>query len=129
MLTTLAYACATLAMVLIAAGLVMARNRKRHVPLMLSAFAVDMVGLVIVEFGPLFTDEKTDPVTGLVSEPGLMKSIHAALATAAIVGYVLQILSGKKVMAGDRSSLVTHKKVARLFIVMRLAAYITMFML
>ncbi|MCB9831425.1 MAG: hypothetical protein H6807_03050 [Planctomycetes bacterium] len=125
---TFAYVLATIAMLLIVAGLITARQRRRHVPLMLSAFAFDMVGLVIVEFGPMFSG-RTDPVTGVLTEPGPMKVIHASVATLAVVLYVAQIVTGRKILAGDRSRLPGHKKLAVFFLAARLAAYVTMFML
>ncbi|MCA9320890.1 MAG: DUF420 domain-containing protein [Planctomycetes bacterium] len=128
MLTQIAIALATTAMILIVAGLIMARDRRRHVPLMLAAFALDMVGLVIVEFGPLLSG-KTDPVSGLATEFAWAKTIHAVFATVAVVGYIMQIISGRKILAGDRTQLIAHKKWARIFLTMRLLAYVTMFTL
>ncbi len=127
-LTTIATLLATAAVLLVIAGLVFAKNRKKHVPLMMAAFICDMIGLVLVEFGPLIYGQ-SDAVTGLATAPGLLKSIHAALATASVVGYILQIISGKKILAGDRTRLDRHKTVARVFLLARLGAYITMFML
>ena len=40
-----------------------------------------------------------------------------------------QIVTGKKILAGDRPRLIGHKKVARFFLATRLAAYVTMFMI
>ena len=128
LLNTIAIVLSTLAIIAIVAGLVFARNRKKHVPLMLAAFGFDMVGLVLVEFGPFFYGE-TDAVTGLATDPGVIKSVHALLSTIAVVGYILQIISGKKILAGDRTKLISHKKVAKLFLVTRFAAYVTMFMI
>ncbi len=126
-MTTIAYVLATLAMLLIVAGLITARQQRKHVPLMLAAFACDMVGLVIVEFGPLLRGE-TDPVTGVMTDPGPMKVIHAVFATISVVFYVVQIVSGRRIMAGDRARIIAHKRTATIFLVTRLAAYITMFM-
>ncbi len=127
-LTTIAVVLATLAMIFIVAGLIFARQRRKHVPFMLAAFACDIIGLVLVEFGPLLYGE-TDAVSSLAKEPGVMKSVHAALATVSVVAYVFQIISGKKILKGDRTALPGHQKMARVFILTRLAAYITMFLL
>ena len=126
MLNQIAVGLASVALILIFAGLAVARNRARHVPLMLAAFVLDMIGLVIVEFGPMFAGE-TDPVTGLATDFAWGKTIHAALATIAVVGYILQIISGKKILKGDRSVLPAHKRWAKIFLVTRVAAYVTMF--
>ena len=47
----------------------------------------------------------------------------------AVVLYVAQIVTGRKILAGDRSRLPGHKKLAVFFLAARLAAYVTMFML
>lgn len=126
----LTYILATLAILLVAAGLVFATNRRRHVPLMIAAFVADMVGLVIVEFIIPAQTGKTDPVTGLLtSDAGWgWRETHAAFATLAVVGYVIQIVTGRKLLAGDRSRLRFHKLVARGFIVTRVLAYVTMYL-
>lgn len=126
-ISTVATILATIAVLFIVAGLVFARNRKKHVPLMFIAFGLDLIGLVLVEIGPLFLGE-TDPVSSLAVDPGMIKTIHAILATASLVGYVLQILTGKKVLNGDRTALPSHIKYAKFFLLTRLGAYITMFM-
>lgn len=126
-LSIIATILATVAMVLIVAGLIYARNRKKHVPLMMGAFVCDMVGLVLVEFGPMFFNE-TDAVSSLATDPDAMKIIHSIVATISVVCYILQIVSGKKILAGDRTRLPGHKTVAKVFLLSRLAAYITMFM-
>lgn len=123
----IAVVLACLAILLIVAGLIVSRDRRRHVPLMLAAFVADMIGLLLVELTPLFQG-KTDPVTGLATEFGWMKTVHAVLATMSVVGYVIQILSGKKLLAGQRVALIGHQKGARFFLVTRFAAFITMFM-
>jgi uncharacterized membrane protein YozB (DUF420 family) len=129
MLTTVAYVLATLAIILIVAGLFFASDRRRHVPLMLGAFAADMVGLVIVEVVLPVVHERQDPVSGIISgaRAGPMRLIHAALATAALVGYLLQIWSGRRLMKADRSKLGFHRQTARWFVLTRFAAYVTMY--
>ncbi|MFT7620215.1 MAG: uncharacterized membrane protein YozB (DUF420 family) [Planctomycetota bacterium] len=126
-LSTIATVLATLAVLCIVAGLVFARNRKKHVPLMFVAFALDIVGLILIEFGPMMLGER-DPVSSLSADPGMIKSVHALLATGSLVGYVMQIMSGKKVLNGDRTALPSHIKVAKFFLLTRFGAYITMFM-
>jgi len=125
------YGLATLAVVLIAAGLAMASNRNRHVPLMLGAFAADMVGLLIVELVIPLSEGKTDPVSTLAQggEGMGIRWVHASFATLSVVGYILQIRSGRRIMKGDQAALVGHRKVAKAFVVVRLLAYVTMFML
>ncbi|MEE9394268.1 MAG: hypothetical protein V3W41_17350 [Planctomycetota bacterium] len=132
MLISVCYAFATLAMLLIFAGLAFARDRRRHVPLMFAAFACDIIGLIIVEIVVPIAEGRLDPVRGLMESGGsgaeLIDNIHAALATLSIVGYIIQIVTGIKIMKGRGDLLALHKKAAVFFILTRLAAYITMWM-
>ena len=129
MLTSLAYLLATAAILLIAAGLFFAADRRRHIPLMFAAFGCDMVGLVLVEIVIPMASGHRDPLTGLFKADGntYWTYIHAALATLTVVGYVLQIMSGRRLARGERGVLLRHKKVARYFVITRVLAYITMF--
>lgn len=130
MLSGISIGLATLAVLLIVAGLVLASDRKRHVPLMLTAFACDVVALVLVEVVIPIAEDKDDPLTMMtrVGEEGwVLTAVHGLFATLSIVGYVLQIVSGRKILKGDYSLVARHKKTARFFILMRALAYVTMF--
>ncbi len=118
---------ATFAMLLIVAGLIFARNKKKHIPLMMAAFACDIAGLIVIEVVARIIGE-TSPVDSLATDPNVMKSVHAAFATASLICYGFQISSGRKIVAGERTRLPTHKLVAKIFILTRLGAYVTMFM-
>ncbi len=127
MLTGISIGLATLAILLITAGLVLASDRRRHIPLMMAAFGCDMVSLVIVEVvKPMMTGED-DAVSQVLAFEDTMKIVHAIFATASIVGYILQIVSGRKIMKGDYAAIAGHKKTARFFLVTRALAYVTMF--
>lgn len=118
-MTLLAYVLATLAVILVAAGLVFRNERGRHVPLMIAAFILDTVGLLIVEFSGQAVENL---------QVGLnLTFFHAIVATIAYVGYIVQIVTGRRLLAGRKESLAFHKIVARVFIVTRLLAYVTMF--
>lgn len=128
MWTTISYGLATAAVILIVAGLALARDRRRHIPLMLAAFGLDLIGLVIVEFVAPSVENKTDPVRSLADESMMsIAVIHAAFSTLTLVGYVAQIITGRKLMS-DRSALAGHKRWAMFFVLMRLGAYVTMWM-
>jgi len=129
MLTIASYVLATVALLFIAAGLFFASDRWRHIPLMLEAFAADMIGLVLVEVVIPLQTESTDPVSGLFETDGnwAWRVVHASLATLAVVGYVIQIISGRKLARGDRGVLGFHRRIARGFVVTRVLAYVTMF--
>lgn len=118
--TSVAYVLASIAMVLIAAGLFFASDRRRHVPLMLLAFGLDMTGLVLVEFSRHAVEK--------VAKGGVsaMTYFHTAVAVLAVVGYFVQIVTGRRLMRAERGVLGVHKKWAKIFLISRLAAYVTM---
>lgn len=119
---------ASMAMLLIVAGLIQRKRAREHVRWMMMAFIADIIGLILVEIPPLFDSEKVDPVGGLVTDFSMIKGIHAFVATLSLVFYVLQIRSGKKILAGDRSLLPKHRSMAGIFLVTRTLAYVTMWM-
>lgn len=119
---------ASLAMLLVFAGLIQRTRAKQHVRWMMMAFVADMLGLLLVELPPLFDPDRIDPVSAL-ADSFSWKHIHALFATLALVGYILQIRSGRRIQKGDRSLLPGHKKVAVFFLISRVAAYATMWMM
>lgn len=120
MMITVAYVLATLAIFLIAAGLFFASDRRRHVPLMLAAFVADIVGLLLVEFG-------AHAVEGVMAGKGTMWTyIHITFSVATLVLYGVQIATGRRLMRADRGILGFHKKAAKAFVLMRILAYVTM---
>lgn len=132
MWTTTSYVLATLAMMLIFAGLATVRRRELHVPLMYGAFALDMIGLLIVEVVLPLSEGRVDPVSGLLGgdtgEGYAIRIAHASFATLSVVGYVVQIVTGRKLQRGVPGSRVRHQRGAVFFLVTRLGAYATMWM-
>ena len=118
---------ASVAMLLIVAGLIQRKRARDHIRFMMAAFVFDIVGLLIVELVPLFDSERIDPVQSLASG-GLLKYFHALMAVVSLVVYVLQIRSGRKILNGDRSLLPKHRTMAGVFLISRALAYITMWM-
>ncbi len=120
---------ASLALLFIAAGLIQRKRAKDHVRWMLFAFVADIIGLLLVEIPPLFNSEALDPVGGLIKEFSMIKGTHALFATLSLVAYGLQIRSGRKILSGDRALLPSHRTMAVFFLITRVLAYITMWML
>ena len=127
-LSTVSHLLATIALILFAAGLFFASDRRRHIPLMYVAFVLDMTGLVLVEFITPLVAGTIDPVRSLTKSgvPAVVW-VHAAMSTAFTVCYILQIVSGKRLQRADRAALGRHQSTAKIFILTRLIAYVTMF--
>ena len=67
--------------------------------------------------------EKASKVT---SNPNIL-NIHVSLAVSAVVLYVLLIVTGKKVLKGNRDIIGLHRKLGFLALLMRTLTFITSF--
>lgn len=111
----------TLILLLILFGLIKRHNRKIHVPVMLSAFALD-VGLVLVVEITRHAIEKA-----VVQTDNTFLLFHIAVSLLTLVFYALLTVSGFKILKGYNEHLPTHRKLAYYFIAFRLTNYITSF--
>ena len=98
------------------------KNRDLHVKTMLFAIVWDIVLVLQIELsrGAI---EKASKVTSNTN----ILNIHVSLAVSAVVLYVLMILTGKKVLKGNRDILGLHKKLGLLTLLMRTLTFITSF--
>ena len=98
------------------------KNRDLHVKTMLLAIAWDVILILQIELsrGAI---EKASKVT---SNPNIL-NIHVSLAISAVVLYVLLIMTGKKVLKGNRDILGLHRKLGLLALLMRTLTFITSF--
>ncbi|HEY9686852.1 MAG TPA: hypothetical protein V6C52_07765 [Coleofasciculaceae cyanobacterium] len=116
----------TLVLIIIVVGLKYRRRPKIHVPCMSLAFALDVALLLYVEWSAhainTFAKEFTQPTHG-----GLL-FFHVAVSLLMVILYIALILSGKQMLNGDRTRLTLHRNMAGIFLICRLANYITSFM-
>ena len=98
------------------------KNRELHVKTMLLAIAWDIILVLQIELsrGAI---EKASKVT---SNPNIL-NIHVSLAVSAVVLYVLLIVTGKKVLKGNRDIIGLHRKLGLLALLMRTLTFITSF--
>ncbi|MEC8624269.1 MAG: DUF420 domain-containing protein [Bdellovibrionota bacterium] len=98
------------------------KNRDLHVKTMLLAIVWDIILVLQIELsrGAI---EKASKVTSNTN----ILNIHVSLAVSAVVLYVLMILTGKKVLKGNRDILGLHKKLGLLTLLMRTLTFITSF--
>ena len=98
------------------------KNRDLHVKTMLLAIVWDIILVLQIELsrGAI---EKASKVTSNTN----ILNIHVSLAVSAVVLYVLMILTGKKVLKGNRDILRLHKKLGLLTLLMRTLTFITSF--
>ena len=98
------------------------KNRDLHVKTMLFAIVWDIILVLQIELsrGAI---EKASKVT---SNPNIL-NIHVSLAVSAVVLYVLLIVTGKKVLKGNRDIIGLHRKLGLLALLMRTLTFITSF--
>lgn len=110
---------------LIAWGLLVRGDRRRHRALMGSAFAVDL-GLVLwIEF------TRGAVATSLALEdrpvPGPLLAFHIAVSTVTLVLYGIQLASGTRLFAGRELSRTMHRRCGWMFVAFRLTNLATSF--
>jgi uncharacterized membrane protein YozB (DUF420 family) len=107
---------------LLAFGIIKAKVRKIHVPVMITAFILD-VGLVLwIEL----SRQAVERVAAETNNTFLL--FHAAISLLVIVLYILLLITGSKfIKHGERNIYLWHKRLAVLFIVLRLTNYVTSF--
>ncbi len=107
-------------LILLAVGLVYRREPALHIPLMLSAFGVDLGMVLWLEFNRAAVEQVVTGVTGLLA-------FHVVVSTLVMVLYMVLIWSGRRLWLGQERSRGFHRTVAAIFIVGRLINYVTAF--
>ena len=107
--------------VLIVIGLLNRRRKRVHIPLMLSAFIIDLSIVLYLEIRRGVIESIPDrPMTPLLI-------VHIIISVAVLVLYGIQVYTGIQNAKGRRSA--WHPKVARVFVVLRFANLLTSWMI
>jgi len=110
----------TVVLVLIALGLKYRKVNRLHIPLMLSAFAID-VGMVLwLEFNRMAVEKVMGGVSGLLL-------FHVVVSIGVVILYVALISTGLKLFKKVTLSPTLHRNLAIAFIIGRLINYVTSF--
>ena len=121
----------------LAVGLLLRHRPKNHMPLMLTAFVGDLGNVLLIELS-LGAGE---PALDAFTSGGYFVPFHVSVSVLAIVGYMVAVVSGMKLYRASRSAAGSpaanperetrlrqvHKVNAGIFIVMRLASFVTSF--
>ena len=108
------------AVLLIAIGLLVRRNSRAHIPLMVAAFVVDLVNLLVVEFARDAV-QKT-----LAGGHDWLFNLHVWASFVFLVNYVVAMVTGTLLLKRGRCRRL-HRWNAALFIVCRLTNFVTSF--
>lgn len=102
---------------LIAAGIYFRKDRRRHVTIMLTAFGLDMLMVLYIEF-------TRDAINEAIHPPHPFITFHVVISILVVLLYLTQLFSGLKLLKhGTHRQF--HKFSAAAFIVMRLANLVT----
>ncbi len=109
---------------LIAVGITFHRKLEVHIPIMVSAFVIDVALVLIIEL----QRHAVEKVIGEVSAPSPSTFVifHACVSLLVILCYIALGITGAKAIK-DRSKLSKHKAIAVIFIILRLTNYVTSF--
>lgn len=119
-LNTIFHGLSVVAIVLVFAAILNRRNARRHIPLILAAFAID-VGLVLA------IELNRGAVKTVVAGGPAILYIHVALAVTVLALYAHQIWCGISLAKrGERRK--SHRAGAYLFVVCRLLVFATAFL-
>lgn len=105
---------------LIAAGLWFRRTPRLHLRFMTAAFIVD-VGLL------LYIEGTRAAVAQVAASTAPIVWVHAAISTLVLVAYVMQIVLGRRTLAGMATSRQAHIVLGLTFVALRSLNYVTSF--
>lgn len=118
------FVVATLILLIIFLGVKYRHNLKLHIPLMSTAFVMDIGLLLWVEFNRHAINKATHE---LAHPAHWLLLFHVAVSLVVLVCYILLIISGIKLLRGNPATRNFHRSLAYVFILCRLANYITSF--
>jgi uncharacterized membrane protein YozB (DUF420 family) len=125
--------------VLVVAGLAYGLSRRReaaiHMKIMTTCFVVDLLNVILVEVAARATSGESGESQGAVeqglrsfwNDPVSVLNFHIVVSVASIVCYIIAIRTGRRLFrTGEGRG--THRKNAVVFIVTRLASFVTSIM-
>ena len=114
--------CSTLILLLIFFGLIQRHNRRIHVPVMLTAFAADVLLVLVIEI----SRHAVEKAISHTDDSLLM--FHVIVSTLTLLLYAMLTFLGFRVLRhNDGQALIWHRKLAYAFILCRLTNYVTSF--
>lgn len=118
----------TLALVILTFGISQRRKPRVHMPVMITAFAIDVINVLLVEiYARTQGDGAVEQgIEAFVSGESFLFQLHVTVSLLCIVGYVIAVYTGRKLFRHGMGRRL-HRVNARIFICTRLASYVTSF--
>ena len=110
-------------------GLANRRRPKVHIPVMLTAFGVDVINVLLVEYFARSRHGKGAVEQGVAAFSGggtFLERFHIIVSLLCVLGYVVAGITGRRLYRRGRGRKV-HKGNAVIFLFTRYASYITSF--
>jgi hypothetical protein len=111
-----------LIMSLIIYGATQAKKRNRHIKIMSTAIAWDILLILQIELTRSAIKKASEAITN-----PMMLNIHVSIAVSTVLLYFFMIYSGRKVLKGEATFTSKHKRVGQLTIIMRILTFVTSF--
>lgn len=130
-ISLLSQVLSTAVVLLIAVGLRYRHRPAIHMPLMKLCFAVDVLNVVLIEVsgallrGKSAVRKSVEATTG--GEGSGLLVFHVVVSVATLVGYAVALTTGRRLYRTGRGRRL-HRTNAYIFVVLRLANYVTSFM-
>lgn len=105
--------------ILIFTGIYFRKNKKLHVPIMLTALGLDVAMVLYIELTRHAIKTSLHP-------PHPFVTFHVIISVIVMILYLVQVWSGIKLYRGDATRPL-HRKIAALFIIFRLGNLLTSF--
>lgn len=116
------HTASTLVVFLLVAGILLRRRRKIHVPVMITAFGLDLVSVLLIEI-------TRGAVEKAISRPPPLLLFHVTVSVLALLFYIVMFLLGERVRKGADELRPWHRRVAWMFGTCRVANYVTSWMI
>ncbi|AYF45069.1 MULTISPECIES: hypothetical protein [Halobacteriovorax] len=103
-------------------GVTQSKKRKKHIKIMSSAIIWDILLILQIELNRSAIDKALE-----VFQSQTALKIHLFFAVSSVVLYFAMIISGRKVLAGDRSFIPKHRYLGITTLAFRILTFITSF--
>ncbi len=111
-----------LIMSLMVFGIYQRTNRKLHVKVMATAIIWDVILILQIELSRSAIGKAVQVMTN-----PMMLKIHLFFALGSVVLYILMVITGRRLLAGDDEVKPTHKKLGWTTITFRILTFVTSF--
>jgi hypothetical protein len=116
------HAASTSVLLILIAGILLRRRRGIHIPLMITAFSLDLVTLVAIEWS-------RGAIKKATSAPSPLLLFHVTVSVFALIFYGVMFVLGERVRKGAERLRPWHRRTAWVFGTCRAANYVTSWMI